>query len=564
MRFCVTPAFTLLLVASPLLAADDPLDAFPAETGVVLRIGAPSETSGKVKGFLNNAAPRYAQLSDSLGPALGSLIGNPTLAGIDPKRDWYVAVLPRPEKSPSIVFAVPTANADEMKKAIGKTYTFADFESWTIYSLDAEAVGKVSSADRTGSFRTTLTDRVRKVFDEGEIAIVLNVPSLRNTYQARINTAKEQIVKAATQVPPGSEATPAMKMGQEYNRKMIEELMKVVEDSKAIAENVSISGDALRFDAIAVVEAESGSAKFLAKQSPSELPLLQKLPGGRLAYYDMAGDFSRLMTMSAQMTLAAYPMNEKLQALVKDLANVKFRELAGAFELGDLESGVIRGVSLIDVESPEDYRKLARQMVEAMATSETAGIKQEMSITPDAETIEGVKVDLMRAVVAPAPGNEAAGAAKGVMEIMFGKEGMTQRFAVVDGLFVQGIGEPGVMANAIKSVRGNGQSDAAALKAAATTRERLDDKANVLVLFDLPRLMGGAIQLAVESKRVPLPIDPEAIENLNLAPSYAGLTIAAEQDAARFRTLIPAEQVRGVVELVNVLQKAAPKRDPAN
>jgi hypothetical protein len=77
-------------------------------------------------------------------------------------------------------------------------------------------------------------------------------------------------------------------------------------------------------------------------------------------------------------------------------------------------------------------------------------------------------------------------------------------------------------------------------------------------------VLGGALQVAIESKKLPLPIDAEAIENINLPPSYAGVAVVAEKDAAQFRVHIPAEQVRGFVELVNVLQKAAPQRDRAN
>jgi hypothetical protein len=564
MRLCAALGLSLVLFALPAFAADDPLGAFPADTGVVLRIGGPATTSGKVKGFLNNAAPRYANVSDSLGPALGSLVGNPTLAGIDANRDWYVAVFARADKRPAIVFAVPTSNADELKKAVGKSYTFADFENWVIYSLDAEAVGKVTAADRNGSVGTVLTERLKQVFDKGEMAVLLNVPALRETYRAQIDAGKDQLIKAATQAPPGVETSPTIKMGQEYNRRMIEEVMKVIDDSTAIVKSLSISDDALRVEALAVVNADSEAGRFLAKQSPTNLPLLQKLPGGRLAYYDLAGDFSRLVSLSSQMTLASYPMNEKLQSLSKELSNVKFREFAGAAELGDLQDGVIHGISLVDVASPEDYRKLVRRIVEAIGTTETGGIKQEMTVKPDAETIEGVKTDVVHVNVAATASNESAQSAEDMMQILFGKDGMTQRLAVVDGLFVQGLGEQGVMASGIKAVRAGQKGEDAASRAVAAARKGLDRQANLLVLVDLPRLLGGGLQLAVQSKKLPLPIDPQAIDNMNLAPSYAGMTVKAEQDAARFQVFIPVAQVKGIVDVLNVVQKAAPPRDRAN
>jgi len=564
MRFCLMSIVAFMMTAAAAHAADDPLDAFPAETGVVLRIGAPSETSGKAKGFLNNAAPRYAQASDSLAPALGSLIGNPTLAGIDPKRDWYVAVLPRPEQSPAIVFAVPTSNVDDLKKAVGQGYTFSEFENWVIYSLDAEAVTKVSETKPDASIRMILTEPVQKVFEEGEIAIVLNAVALRKTYRAQIDRAKEQMIKAAGSTPPGAEPSSSVKIGQEYNRKMIESLMKVVDDARVIAKHVSIADQALDVEALITVEPGSSSATFLADQAPSELPLLDKLPTGRLLYYGLAGDFSRLIAASAQMTASADPENEKLKSVLKELESVQFQELAGAFGLGDLEGGVVRGVSLTRVNSPDSYHDLVRRTVEAIGTVDEGTLRQEMSIERDAETIDDTKVDLVKVGFTPSSDAPGAAASQDVMEIMFGKQGMTQRIGVVDGTFVQAIGDASIMESAIKAIRDGAPESDAAAKAASKTREELEGQANVVVLTDLPRVLGGALQVAIESKRLPVPIDATAIENINLAPSYAGLAVVAEDDAARFRGHIPAEQVRGFVELVNVLQKAVPQRGRAN
>jgi hypothetical protein len=148
-------------------------------------------------------------------------------------------------------------------------------------------------------------------------------------------------------------------------------------------------------------------------------------------------------------------------------------------------------------------------------------------------------------------------------EILFGKDGMTQRMALVDGLFVQAVGGPDVMAAGIKAARGQATGDETAQKAADATRAGLGGKANLLVLLDLPRALGGGLQLAIENKQLPLPIDPQAIANLNLAPSYIGVTAAAGKEELRFRGVIPAGQVRGTVELFNVLQRATPGRGRA-
>ena len=95
-------------------------------------------------------------------------------------------------------------------------------------------------------------------------------------------------------------------------------------------------------------------------------------------------------------------------------------------------------------------------------------------------------------------------------------------------------------------------------------RTSLAESANVLLVYDLPRLIGGAVQLAIASRQLPLPIDPQAIENLNLPPGYTGIAVTAGKDEVRLRGIMPAEQVRGLVELFGVLQQAAPRRNRAN
>ncbi|HEX6987718.1 MAG TPA: hypothetical protein VF170_20225, partial [Planctomycetaceae bacterium] len=322
---CVA-ASALLLAVLPLGAAEDPLDAFPADTGVVLRLGPPAEVTAKVKAFLNAAAPQFAAVADQLPPGLGSLFGNPTLAGVDAGRDWYLGVMPRPERRPAVVFAVPAADAAALKKAVGEGYTFADAEDWVLYSLDAEAMAKVQG--RVGgdgaSVREAMTESLRTVFGAGEAAAFLNVSPLRETYRAQIDRAKEQFLENAARATPGAEADPAAKAGLEYNRKALEALLKAVDDTNGVATRLMIGEAALDSEAVVVVKPGSPSAELLAKQTTSDFPLLAKLPGGRLVYYGLAGDFSDLMEASAGLSAGVLPQSEEFQKLLAEARELRF------------------------------------------------------------------------------------------------------------------------------------------------------------------------------------------------------------------------------------------------
>ena len=567
MRFCCT-VLSLLLVATSLPAAEDPLDALPAKSGVVLRLSPPSEIAGKAKSFLNKAAPRYAPIADSLGIGLGSLIGNPTLRDVDANRDWYVAVIPRPEQRPAMLFAVPTNNAAGLKQAVGPGYAFVEHDDWVLYSLDAATVEALSleGAAAEDSIRAQIVEPLLGVFTEGEAGIYLNIPVLREAYQPQIEQAREQLIRASE--PASDDVAPvegAEAKAENANRKLLETLLATIDDMTGVAKSVTIGEAALEVEAVVAVESDSKTAGFLAKQKPVDFPLLAKLPQGRLAYYALAGDFSDFVTASISASAAMSPENDELRQQFEELGKLRFEEAAGSIALGPIDGGVYRGVSLIRVDKPDQYLELARRMTKSLNAARRPEIQQEISIEPQAETISGVKVDVLKIQARPSPEQDPNGSIQKFLDVLFGKEGVTQRLAVVEGLFVQAVGdEASVMESAVAAARGQTPADEPAQKAADATRARIGESANLLALVDLPRLLGGAVQIAIDSGELPLPVDQTAIDSLNLAPSYTGLTVVAGQNEVRVRGVMPAEQVQGIVRLFDVLQKAAPKRRPAN
>lgn len=560
MLFRCFAACAALLAVTSLPAADDPLDAFPAETGVVLRLAAPNDLTDKSRAFLKNAAPQFASLAGQLGPGLGSLIGNPTLGGIDPARPWYVAVLPRPQGAPALVFAAPTTDAAALKKAVGQGYTFADYEKWVIYSLDAEAVKKVQA--RIGgegkAIREALGGAAGEVFAKGDAAVFLNIPLLREAYKPQIEEGRTQLAKAA-ELPAG--ADPATRAGMEYNRKALEALLKAVDDMTSVAASAAIGEKSLTEEILITVAPGSRSAEFLAKQTPSDFPLMAKLPRGRVAYYALAGDLTEVIDAWMQTVATMVPQNEELKKRLEELKNFQFGEVVGLLELGDLENGIFRGVTVAEVDSPEKYLALAREMVKAMGHLEAPGVQEDITLQPEAETIDGVKIDLMKVVMTPDPNAGPTGPSQKFVEVMFGKEGLAERIAVAESLFVQTIGPQEVMSEALAAVKGNVAGDEAAAKAADAAKSGLG-KANVLVLLDVPRLLGGGLRLAIASGQVPLPIDPKAFEAVKLVPGYTAASLAAGPTELRARGVIPADQVRGMVDLLGVLQQA-PRRNRA-
>lgn len=553
-------AIAILTAVATVPAADDPLNAFPADTGVVLRLGSPTEVTTKAKTFLNRAAPQFALLADQIGPGLGSLIGNPTLAGVDATSDLYFAVLPRKEMRPAVVFAVRATDAAALKQALGQGYSFTDHEDWVVYSLDAESVKSVQSliGGAGDSIRKLIPESLGPSFRDGEFAAFLNASALRNAYQRQIDEARKRFIDGADEAQ--KEIGPPRKAIRDESRKLVGGLLTIVEDTIAVAGHIAIADDALRGQAIAVMKPDTESARFLAKQTPSDFPLLSKLPAARPAYFAFSGDFGELIAASTRTSLKTYGESEQLRKSFEDLQKFQFSEIVGLFEFGDAESGAYRSISLMRIDRPNEFLDVVRELIQAMGEVEAEGLQQDITLRPEAETVEGVKVDVIK-VTTSDPNDEQAAAAQQFQKILFGEDGITEQIAVVDGLFLQTTGK-GMMATAIKSVRGENPDDAAntAMKA---TRSAFDGQANVLASFDLPRLLGGGLQLAVEAEALPLPIDPKEIENVNLSPSYTGISVVAASNEVRLRGHMPASQVGGLVELLMVLQKAAPQRNHA-
>jgi hypothetical protein len=118
------------------------------------------------------------------------------------------------------------------------------------------------------------------------------------------------------------------------------------------------------------------------------------------------------------------------------------------------------------------------------------------------------------------------------------------------------------MADALAAAKGSAAGDEAVAKAANAVKAELG-KANVLLLFDVPRLLSEGVLLAIQSGQVPLPLDPKAVEAVKLVPSFTGATVTAGPNELRVRATIPAEQVRGTFDLLRVLQQAPGGRNRA-
>ncbi|RPI90705.1 MAG: hypothetical protein EHM42_00955 [Planctomycetaceae bacterium] len=198
-------------------------------------------------------------------------------------------------------------------------------------------------------------------------------------------------------------------------------------------------------------------------------------------------------------------------------------------------------------------------MMKSVGTIEAGnGLKQKFELTPEAETIGQNKADLMKIEFDFDPNDPMAAMIAQYMGMFYGPEGMTTRSVFLKDKTVQTAGGgQEAMEQALASLNGGGPATDAP---SATTRGRLSQEANLLMLLDLPGTVGKALQLVGESDvgRMFLPLDEDTLKSLELPESYTGMSLVGESQGLRVKTLIPIEQIRGVLTLVEVFQKLNP------
>jgi hypothetical protein len=132
-------AFGLVLVTGLSAQAEGPLDLIPANATAVVRLKSPESTIGKVGNFANAVQPGLGFMVQGQAPGLGVAISNPTLGGVDLKKDWHVAIFAVKNAEPAVVFVIPATDVKALQGGVDESFTFASKDSWVAYSQD-EAV----------------------------------------------------------------------------------------------------------------------------------------------------------------------------------------------------------------------------------------------------------------------------------------------------------------------------------------------------------------------------------------------------------------------------------------
>lgn len=556
---CVFLAVCLIGAAIPLAAAETALDAISSDVGVVLRVKNPKATVDKVADFINQVVPGVGDQVRAQSDAIGVAISNPTLAGVDRESDWWLAVYPRGgEQEPAVVFVVPGSDLKAMKEALGESYKFIEHGKFGVYSDDADINDKTAALLKgTGKSITTAIDKDSlAVFDKGDVSVFINVARIYTVYKDQIIEGRERLTQELENVPSEVPGTPGInpKMMADVALQVVNAVLQGLEDTKSCTIAGMISNEGLAFEDLVRVADGSKTDKLLQKSPPNPLSSLAALPAGGLGYFGFHAELSELMQFGLRMLAGMVDPKEikGFEAGLAEMQKLKYGAIVSSFGLGSAEEGAIRSVSLTEVSDPSKLRSLSAALMKAAGTIETGGMKQTYSVKADAEKLGENPVDLLTVKVEPAEGSDPANGEMldRFMKVLYGPEGMITRTVYLKDKVVQANGGGKAALEKALAALDNKSEAVGSAAPFQQARGRLAEKANLVVLFDLPGTAAKVIELVVESGAVAVPLSPEAIKGLDLKPSFVGLSLATEAQGLRVKTSIPTEQAQGIAKIV--------------
>jgi len=572
---CLT---ALLISAARLSAAESLIDAIPDSAGVVVHFKVPKTTIRKAVSLANLLDKSYGPKLTDYSKQLGVLIANLNGSGVDPKRDWWIAMFPDPEGETAIVFGIPAKQLDKMEQAIGSEYLFIRHGKWLFYTRSADAAKKIRDriAGQGKSIATSMNASSKQLLTRGDISVYVNVRRLREVYKIEIDTARGEFESALDELAKASASgssgnlKPVFKMYAQLFRG----LMQGLEDLKSFTVAVTISNRGIAVEEYCHVTPRSATDRFLQANRPSEMGVMGKLPGDRLIYWGMHGDIAGMAQWGMNFSNTLFAENPAVVTAMKkatqEYSKLKFGTIAGAMSLGTLDDGVIRTVGVTEVMPIDKMRSLTRQMVKAMSNLNTGAIKQTVQIRPDAEKYGKYSADVLVTKFEPSADAGPGGAmAQQMIEKFFGPEGITTRTVYLNGMAVQTLGGGrAAMEEALATLTGNSQGKSSSRKAGDASRivragrSRLGKTSNLTLLIDLAGLIAEGMKMASASTPLPFLPTPGEIDKLDIKRSFLGFSLSTEPAGLRMKTFVPVAQMQGINKIVGLFKGLLPRLLP--
>ncbi len=564
MRRLLAPCVSWVLVLSVSClslshaVAAEALDVVPDSASVVLRLKTPQATLGRLADYVNVVQPGFGEAIRGNLPALGLLISNPSLAGVDAEKDWWAIVFIEGRQKPMVVFVVPTTDAQAVKEVLPSGWQFHAVDKLAIYSEDEAALNKVR--DRVIGKGTSLwskTDAVsKKLFDASDVSTFINLKQLTQAFANELDQAEPSLDGFLAQMSaliPDQQRT-QMAMVLDVYRSLGKVAVQGVRDSNSLTMGLKFSKDAIRFEDRLQVAEGTKTAKFLSLQPTSDFSLLAQLPADKSVYFGAKADMQGMIDWSMKLTksMLANGTDEQKAAFdksAKDMRDLEWDQIGGYFDLDASGEGALRGGTVSEVTPTDKLREITKVMMNAVGAMQLPGFKQTITMESTSARIGGLPVDQLTLKQEVDESADPLGIQKKMMAVLHGPDGMKQFMLFQPKRSLQTIGGDVVqLETLVKTLGASPVKDSAV----AVARKSYTEKANIIALADVARLIGNGVKIAAREQVLPAGASA-AIDDLKLQPSFLGMSIACEPTAVSAQFEIPAVQAQGIAKIVTTI-----------
>ena len=547
----------LLTLLPTVRAQESGLELIPETAAAVIRIQAPEEITADLVEFINKVQPGFGGLAEAQLPmAFGQAIKNPQLAGVDQSKDWYVAFFIDDSGEPKGVLVLPVTDVNEAKGAMEENFEFVEYKTWLICSPEGSFFDEFEELKdgKLKSAASLLSEQLEAIVMKGHVSFALNAVLLRETFADELNSADdhlEELIQTMGEQIQRASPTMDMEYVLDMYRDLGKTLLQAVNDSESYALSIEVTDDALRIDQLLTIGEETATAGFFATQPVSDMPSLKSVPEGLMGYMGVHGNPDSLLTWSKSVVEKVIKNEEQKALTLKALESLKEAEFGTLAAGGDLlpeEETAMRYFSVTEIAPAQIIRDMMKSMGNGV-TYEVAGIEQQLTYEPDAEKIGDQSVDIYRFKQTIPDGLDPTGMQKKINEKLYGPDGMVQRLVLKENVMLQTMGGG---LDAMKQLVGSAEWQDETLLSA---RARQHEKSNMIILVDLPNSVYKFAKLIIGTGALPIPIQSEQIEGLELPVSYSGFSLAMEENRLSTSTNISVESFQGFVRMAMFVQQ---------
>lgn len=557
--------------------AEDPLDAFPDQAAAVMRIASLDQANAGFRelaarlGLLGTTATQ--KLEEGLNQAFE--VGTDGEA-FDRAAPAYIAIFTLDNEQDAAAWLVRAADETRLRRAVlhvgtdeilapakrdngfekltkgDRKWYFARFGEWTLYSNNEEVV-KLLAFDRSQAktFASLVEPRGKQILESGDAAIFVNAALLIEKYGDEIAEFRDRMLPllgsgvglALAGRPGNANIQAAMKFYGDLANRAFDDLGDVL----WLAGRLDFAAAGAEATAMLGVKQASDADELLAANPPSALENLGLLPSGAAAYWAYQVNYRRLLEWDREFAKSIWsedsPTGRKMLAGNELMTQARLGATASSISF--VEGEGLASATLRQAEHPEKIGAALALQLQGYEVK-TPFLNGRAEYQANAETYRGRPIDLLTRHLSF---NDADNAQ--IIEKFLGGGAWETRLTTIEGLFLQAAGHDPMCLHLLIDGVVSGKGVAGLDYEFGKTRDRLGDKANLIVLLNVPRMATDFFGLM----RGTPPFDALvglAPFDLGYQPpvSYAGLAVAAEPQAMHLQVYVPVEQAIGVLKFL--------------